>query len=88
VIRPGVQMRSLLKAILAATILLALGGCQQKTTAGYQRLGRTVEIDPATGDTIITQFWMLGSGRAATFKRIPRGSTDRRGEPLPPAVGD
>jgi hypothetical protein len=56
---------------------------------GYAPLGRTVDIDPATGDTIITQFWKRGNETTATFKRIPKGNTDRRhGEPLPPVADD
>ena len=71
--------------LIFAMILLQGSACEPRT-GEWQSMGRTVEIDPATGDTIITQYWGYGTERVATFKRIPKGNTDRRGEPLPPAT--
>jgi len=69
---------------LALMAPLALAGCQ-KPPIGYRENGRLVETDAATGDTVITQYWMYDNGASAvTFKRIPKGSSDRRGEPPPP----
>jgi len=76
--------RGMFPKAVALALILVLGGCGPKIVE-YQPLGRTVETDPATGDTIITQFWKRGDQTTATFKRIPKGNTDRRGEPLPPA---
>ena len=83
-------MRIINNAVLAATMLLVLTGCELLgwEYPGWERSTRTVEIEPGTGDTIITQYWQHGSATTATYKRIPRGSTERRGEPpspLPPA---
>ncbi len=71
--------------LLAATLLLTLGACAPVEGPGWERSTRTVEIEPGTGDTIITQYWVIGGSRTtATYKRIPKGNTDRRGEPPPP----
>jgi hypothetical protein len=78
------------KAFLVLGLVLALGACEGGREANYRPNGRTVEIDPATGDTIITQFWKYDNGATAvTFKRIPRGNSDRRNEaPVPEPVRD
>lgn len=74
------------KVLLAAAVLLSAAGCAWEGP-GWQRGVRTVDIEPGTGDAIITQYWTMGSRTTATFKRIPKGNTDRRGEerPEPPA---
>ncbi len=73
-----------LALILALIAPLVLAACQ-KPPIGYRQNGRLVETDPATGDTVITQYWMYDNGASAvTFKRIPKGNTDGRGEPPPP----
>lgn len=83
-----------MKAFLALALLLVLplvlAACEGGREANYRPNGRLVETDPATGDTIITQFWKYDSGATAvTFKRIPRGNTDRRNDaPVPEPVRD
>ncbi len=73
-------------SIAALALALVLGACVGPRVMDYQSTGRTVETDPATGDTVITEFWRFADGeRTATFKRIPRGNTDTRGEAPPPA---
>ena len=70
--------------LAAATALWSMSGCA-KPPIGYYPLGKTVEIDPANGDTLVTQFWKYDNGETtATFKRIPQGNTDRRREAPPP----
>ncbi len=83
------KCRVLIRAIGLVLALIVLQGsaCDYRVVE-YQRLGRSVEIDPATGDTIITQYWRRGGETTATFKRIKKGDTDRRGEPLPPVAAD
>jgi hypothetical protein len=80
-------MRIVHKVMLAAAMLLSASGCAVVEGPGWERGVRTVEIEPGTGDTIITQYWTMGSRMTATYKRIPKGNTDRRGEdrPEPPA---
>jgi hypothetical protein len=71
--------------LAALVLILALGGCAR--TVGYRALERTEEIDPANGDTLITQFWRYDNAESTvTFKRIPHGSTDRRRDAPPPAA--
>jgi hypothetical protein len=82
----GKVLKSL--GLLLALLVLQASACDPGRVGGYQRAGRMAEVDPATGDTIITQFWKRGSETTATFKRIPKGNTDRRGEPLPPAASE
>jgi hypothetical protein len=80
----GSPARSGMPLILALTLMLS--GCTYGHEIAYWPLGRTVEIDPATGDKIITQFWKYSDGETtATFKRIPRGNTDTRADAPPPA---
>ena len=73
-------------AMAGLTIVLCLSGCASEGP-GWERGRRMVEIEPGTGDTIITQYWTMGSRTTPTFKRIPKGNTDRRAEepPDPPA---
>ena len=72
-------------AFLVLALILALGACSAVKQIGYQKNGQTVETDYATGDTIITQYWKYDDGaQGVTFKRIPRGNRDMRGEPPAP----
>ena len=71
-------------AFAGLALILPFAACATPTGPGYVRTNRTVEIEPGTGDTIITQYWKLGSRTTATYKRIPRGNTDTRGEPPAP----
>jgi hypothetical protein len=73
--------------LLIGMILLQAGACDPHG-GGYTELSRSVETDPATGDTIVTVYWQRGSQTTATFKRIPKGNTDRRTDPLPPVASD
>jgi hypothetical protein len=73
-----------MRVIATLMLALALGACGPRVM-GYQSTGQTVEIDPATGDTVITEFWRFADGeRTATFKRIPRGNADTRHDAPPP----
>jgi hypothetical protein len=75
-----------MRLLAKLTLALVLGGCGPKLM-GYHSTGQMVEIDPASGDTLITEFWTFSDGeRTATFKRIPRGNTDTRRE-APPPIG-
>jgi hypothetical protein len=76
------------RAFVALVLILPLAACTGAAGPGYQRTNRTVEIEPGTGDTIITQYWKIGSRTTSTYKRIPRGNTDTRGEPEPPVAPD
>jgi hypothetical protein len=79
--------RTVIALVLSAVASLVAGGCVGPRVMDYWSTGRTVEIDGATGDTVITQFWKFANGETAvTFKRIPRGNTDTRRE-APPPVG-
>ena len=78
--------RSLLTQFAAVSVALGLRGCLP-FMIGYTKGSRETEIDPATGDTIVTQHWIYDDGgHTVTFARIPRGNTDRRREPPPPAA--
>jgi hypothetical protein len=79
-------MRIIHKVVLTTAMLLVLSGCELLgwEHPGWERSTRTVEVEAGTGDTIITQYWQYGSRTTATYKRIPRGNTDRRGEPPSP----
>jgi hypothetical protein len=80
----SIGRRSLLAQFAAASLALGLRGCILPPI-GYQPGARMTEVDPATGDTVITQYWVYDDGvSAVTFKRIPRGNTDRRREAPPP----
>jgi len=74
-------------ALAALALALMVGGCAA-AKPGYQLLNETSEIDPATGDTILTSYWTLAGGTTAvTSKRIKRGNEQRRTDhPLPPAA--
>jgi len=74
-------------AFSGLALILPLAACAV-AGPGYERTNRTVEIEPGTGDTVIKQYWRIGSRTTATFKRIPRGNTDTRGEPPAPFAPD
>ena len=79
-------MRAMGALVLAATVLMTVSGCGPRVRE-YWPTGRLVETDPATGDTVITQFWRFDNGETTvTFKRIPRGNTDTRRDAPPPAA--
>ncbi len=49
-------------SIAALALALVLGACVGPRVMDYQSTGRTVETDPATGDTVITEFWRFADG--------------------------
>jgi hypothetical protein len=70
---------------IALSLALSFYGCTGVRTSEYRQTGQTVEVEPGTGDTLITSYWQYDDGHTtATYKRIPRGNTDRRNERPPP----
>jgi hypothetical protein len=78
------------RGVVGLTLLLSLQACITYDEAVLT--GNTVEIDQATGDTLITSYWQYHNGATAmTFKRIRRGNTDRRrdyADPPPARIRD
>lgn len=77
--------RMLWVAIAMALGLMAAACVQPGHSMSYDLTGTTREIDPATGETVITYYWRYGDGATtATFERLPKGNEQRRREPKPP----
>jgi hypothetical protein len=73
------------EALAALAVALTLCGCFAEPHArAYHRVSEAREIDPLTGDTVITAIWKFSNGdTTATFKRIPKGNDVRRGDHAP-----